>query len=353
MNFRVFKVLFPVLTVSLAILISCSTDSINQTDDNSVVNDSDKIPWEDLTGVVAFYSNSSICGSCLGLIELSTREFRHVPVKSNFLEAGVILYYLTWTNHPSRLAFINDTKNGESSLIQIDTEGNTEILYSLEDLNLEAGPPAWSSDGRIAYQVNNRIHTYLDLNDDNLNELRIDHKPFMSAYIDHENPYNNRFFLRSRPAWSPDGEKLVVSVSNRRDYSALWSINVADSTYTILIEAEGDYYFEEGLFENPSFSPDGSKITFNAISPDDPWVTVWMVNHDGSQLRLLTSERGTNSVWSANGDYILYNSLRYDMFNPGYDGNYHTSLYLLKSDGGQPIQFTPNSFNAWWPAWKH
>jgi hypothetical protein len=352
MKCEVFKVLLPILIVSLAIQISCLTDSIDLPDDNNSLYDADNIPWKDLSGDVAFYSNSNTCGSCLGLIELPNREFRHIPVKSNFLGPGVILYYLTWTNHPNQLAFINDTVNGESCIVLIDTEGNTELLYSLEDSNLEAGPPAWSHDGRVAYQVNSRIHTYLDFNDENLNELRIDHKPFMKAHIDEENPYNNRFFKRSRPAWSPDGEKLVVSVSNRRDYSALWSINVSDSTYTILIEAKDEHYFEEGLFEHPSYSPDGSKIAFNALSPDDPWVKIWLANHDGSQLRFITKERGTNSVWSPNGNYILYNSLRYDMFNSGFGGIYHTALYLVKTEGGQPIQFTPNRFDAWWPAWK-
>jgi len=259
--------------------------------------------------------------------------------------------FLAWTHEPDQLTFLNRIESGEERIISVDVDGNTELLYSAGMEPIEIGPPAWFHDGRIAYQVNTRIHTYLDISDDNLNELWIDHKPFISAFKDKDNPCNNRFFVRSNPSWSPDGKNLVVSVTNRRVYSALWNVNTADGSYSIIFEKEVETD-ETGLFYNPSYSPDGNSIAFSAFMPGDDAHKIWIINSDGSGLRSPANLEGRNPAWSPDGRYLIYGSTRYGLFEFGNPIKYSTGLYLVLAEGGEPILMTPNNMGAWWATWR-
>jgi hypothetical protein len=42
----------------------------------------------------------------------------------------------------------------------------------------------------VAYLVKSAIYTYLDIQDDNINEIWINDKPFLKAFADPDNPVN-------------------------------------------------------------------------------------------------------------------------------------------------------------------
>ncbi len=96
-------------------------------------------------------------------------------------------------------------------------------------------------------------------------------------------------------SWSPDGEKLAVWL---RDPEHPAGIYVVDRTGSI------QHYLGEG--DTPDWSPDGSRIAFNASS-ENGGQRIYTVRPDGSDLRPLpTDERFySNPKWSPDGETLL------------------------------------------------
>ncbi len=359
MDTRTLKNFLAFLIVCFTVLTSCLMDGnernriITEFED---IYDVGKIPWDELTGVIAYYANSDLCPSCLGLIELPSQNHRHVSITSNLLpyQEGTILSYLVWASKDDELTFVNSTIHDDVRLFDLGTDGtNRKILYPEYPYpdKITATAPSWSNDGRVAYLVKRAIYTELDIREDNVNEIWIDDQLFMKAYTDGDNPASNRFFVRSRPAWSPDNNDMIVSVTNRRGYSALWKINIDRKSHEILLEDESphDSY---GAFYDPVYSPDGNYIAFHAHFAGEAAHRVWIIDADGKNLRSPTEKRGHFPVWSPDGKYLLYGSPRYGRFEFGNLVKYESGLYLVHSDGGDPILFTPNHIGGWFPAWR-
>jgi Tol biopolymer transport system component len=83
-------------------------------------------------------------------------------------------------------------------------------------------------------------------------------------------------------------------------------------------------------YYNPNWSPDGSKIVFEAIS--DGKSAVYTVQADGSELRKLTEGKASDGQpkWSPDGRQIVFISDRDD----------HSQLYLMNADGSQQHRLT-------------
>jgi len=98
------------------------------------------------------------------------------------------------------------------------------------------------------------------------------------------------------PSWSPDGSKIAF-VSSRN--------GIIDSPYEIfLMNADGSNqktlikYGEEGLwgiFGSPSWSPDGSMIVFSISYISSG---IYIVNADGSNIVRLTDKKDRSPSWS-------------------------------------------------------
>ena len=103
----------------------------------------------------------------------------------------------------------------------------------------------------------------------------------------------NDLFDAEMPSWSPDGKKIVYADDrNIVDGSVNWEIYVmnADGTDQINLtnspRATGDF--------EPSWSPDGSKITF-ASYRDGNW-EIYVMNADGTNQTRLTYSPGNDLV---------------------------------------------------------
>ncbi len=100
--------------------------------------------------------------------------------------------------------------------------------------------------------------------------------------------------------------------------------------------------YTDATDQYPSWSPDGSKITFE--SDRDGNFEIYVMNADGSSPVNLTRHPGADfgARWSARGDRIVFDSDR--------DGN--NEIYVMRSDGSRQTRLTRNPADDYGPAWS-
>jgi Tol biopolymer transport system component len=132
-----------------------------------------------------------------------------------------------------------------------------------------------------------------------------------------------------RPVWSPDGSKIVFesrraldptsNASNSNDTDNIWVMNADGSAATPLTNITA----ANADSARPAWSPDGSKIVFEsqrALDLSDNANTnltfnIWVVNADGSGATALTmgtalGSSSSDAVWSPGGNKIFLVSLK-------------------------------------------
>jgi Tol biopolymer transport system component len=160
------------------------------------------------------------------------------------------------------------------------------------------------------------------------------------------------------PAWSPDGARIVYTSSddmnqdgfiNSSDFANLYTIAPADGTITRVTNSFT-------IDTDASWSPDGSRMTFQAIADTDddtrltfadlPGVNVINAGGGGRTLRTL-GEYALTPKWSPNGTALAFVAFADDA--PA-DAQV-TSLFLISPDTGGSVQITPASSLDRMPAW--
>jgi Tol biopolymer transport system component len=117
-------------------------------------------------------------------------------------------------------------------------------------------------------------------------------------------------------------------------YTTSQSINVVsavDGIPTSIIENDSLVYYG-----SPSWSPSGDRIAFAESGPGIP-TQVYVMNHDGSELRQLRKNTGFDPVWSPDGEQIAYTN--------------DQKLFLTSADGSS-LQVLVNSIDGIFPAWS-
>lgn len=110
------------------------------------------------------------------------------------------------------------------------------------------------------------------------------------------------------PRFSPDGTRLVFTrdVDEASWAGALYVVNLDGSGLRKI--TPGDLYPGDA-----DWSPDGTRIVFEASDPQSPFGGVWIVGSDGSELRNVTATASgvgaldgfSDPVWSPDGSLIL------------------------------------------------
>ena len=130
--------------------------------------------------------------------------------------------------------------------------------------------------------------------------------------------------------WSPDAQRLVFGGGYQRP-AEIFVVNVDGSGVEQLTRLPRKRKrTDDDWFQNPSWSPDGTRIAFNGARKETGGTTnIYVMNADGSGLRRLTRGPAYKwlPVWSHDGSEILYEQF-------GNKAQTRADLYTINPDGG-------------------
>src|SRR6266404_860553 len=271
-----------------------------------------------------------------------------------------------WSPDGKQIAFVrtdSSSQRGEVFIMNADGSNQRSLTPSGESDH----EPAWSPDGTQILFVrsipedgsrHNQIHA---MNSDGSNQRRltqsagVDDSPtwcpdgtkiafsrfvrFASSLVVMSADGREERILSevySPVAWSPDSSNLAfASVEDTR----IFVVNVDGSSLTAITNPPLNGVFDVGFDAYPSWSPDGSKITFSRFAgcnielADCQGQQIWVVNADGSSATKLI-DGGTKALaptWSPDGTKIIFGAGG-DLFVMNADGNGVTNLTDTKGE---------------------
>jgi TolB protein len=264
------------------------------------------------------------------------------------------------TPHPYyfREMLIPQVTTGPSSVAW--SPGGAELIFSMqgslwrlrledrEARQLTDGPgydyqPDWSPDGR-------RV-VYASYRDDAIELRLLDLASGQSSTLVANGAVN------IEPRWSPDGTRVTYTSSA---HDSLWHVFVVDmandgaAAKPVRITPERDsglpryYYHRKDQYFSPAWSPDGREIILMS-NRGHIWGSggFWRVEaRAGGKAREIHYEETTWKArpdWSPDGRRVVYSS---------YLGRQWNQLWLMTSEGGDPLQLTYGEFDATNPRWS-
>ncbi len=125
------------------------------------------------------------------------------------------------------------------------------------------------------------------------------------------------------PHWSPDGKSIIFSRTLADNTSDLFVINVDGSNLLRLTNTP------DASERYPDWSPDGKKILFSSFG--HPQSGIFVMNADGSDVRLVMAGPLHFPRWSPDGKYIAFD---------GEPGGCKFEIYVMKVDGSDMRKIT-------------
>jgi Tol biopolymer transport system component len=274
-----------------------------------------------------------------------------------------------WSPDGSHIAFESDRDGNRdvyvmnadgSEIIQL-TKSPYSLLWSLIGIDtLGDGQPDWSADGSRIVFISGRNNGLMTRVDYDIFTMDQDGSNIVNLTRAHGN-------TEMRPAWSPDGTRImfesigmgrkwdiyvmnadgsgVTSLSQGEldEGEAAWSPDGSHIAYISNHHGNFDIYTmvsdgssiqrltdQPSSEEQPVWSPDGSRIAFTS-NRDGNW-DIYIMNADGSEIEKLTSDLSTESQpsWSPDGKHIAFTS----------DRNGDRDIYVMNTDGSKVVQLT-------------
>ena len=141
------------------------------------------------------------------------------------------------------------------------------------------------------------------------------------------------------PDWSPDGGSIAFTKQNYK--TEKYGIAVTEANGDALRWLVVNPLTEAGYTDaNPSWSPDSEWVAFSRDHGDDPYVDIYKVRRDGSDVTPVTELFGLaeNPAWGAD-DRIVF--------------SHNEGVAVVDADGGEIERITPTLTGRpyWWPDW--
>ncbi|ADV82412.1 alpha/beta hydrolase family protein [Terriglobus saanensis] len=151
------------------------------------------------------------------------------------------------------------------------------------------------------------------------------------------------------PSWSPDGTRISYTERSRQFFSGKLKVLVFDQA-TGTAGASIDLYTAKNdpggawAVNTASWSPNSSKLA--VILQESAWDKIWLISSKGGKPQQLTKGTGEdeNPVYSPDGKWIVFTSNR--------DLAEERHLWLIPSSGGAPRRLTHLSGNESAPQWS-
>ena len=172
-----------------------------------------------------------------------------------------------------------------------------------------------SPDGQHLYFSSDRNGAYYEFYKSDLDGF--------SNLVQLTNTGGNKF----APSFSPDGSKIVFQAGDYGNSSEIYSMNTDGSNLTQL--TSNNVY--DG---SPCFSPDGQKIVFSAWD-DQTYPEIFTMNVDGTNRVQITNLGGAN--WQSTPKYNPAGTKIY--FQAGYNADDH--IVMMDLDGSNWVDITP------------
>jgi len=141
------------------------------------------------------------------------------------------------------------------------------------------------------------------------------------------------------PAWAPDDSEIAFTKFNlRRHRYGIASVNpnAGGLRWIVVNPRSGDGYADA----NPSWSPDSQWLVFARDHGSDPYVDLYKIRRDGSDVTAVTDLSGLaeDPDWGPDGRILF---------------RYEEGLAIVTDRGGTPEQITPvrSGLPYWSPDW--
>ncbi len=140
-----------------------------------------------------------------------------------------------------------------------------------------------------------------------------------------------------QPSWSPDGSKLAYLNTSFPEAPVILWMN-KDGTFEGANPSQ--LTREVRKVSRPAWSPDGGQVAY--VVENDIWMVLWD-SKGFNPLRLTSNEQNADPDYAPDSQWIVFTSWRDN-------GDYE--IYLMKADGSLQTRLTTNPGRDYQPAWR-